>query len=470
MSNKCIMQNDTKYISAKRPSPAYPANHCCGEHKWGNNSQLYKSTADKNSVCKWKLITPSKTARIHWHDNVRNHPSLYGAPYDFGSYSMRYYYPFDINDRLDEKKFTCGTLIDINLQSEVGLTLSNGKDYTLRGEKDITEQEKYVDSDKLFDWYKDSLDELDSVPLNLSSNNTIALMSASLFNISNIFRDGVQLTLFLLSNKQLSKGEISNVLEGLTGMEAMGITHEIRLKSNKKYKPYGAVYTRAGCSPTSKPHGNYKLTTWKTTSSKNSKTTIVGKVDDTKMPTFPIIDAVLDESIHSDNIARYRYSNKKTRIKKPSATKPKPQKECPKGKVRSPKGRCVKEKKPSATKPKPQKNCPKGKVRSPKGRCVKEKKPSATKPKPQKDCPKGKVISPKGRCIKKKGKPFPGRKAMSKLIPNCFEQTTKKYNSPKRKSPPYKANLCCDAIKVGNDNNLWLSVPNVKGICTWKLY
>ena len=59
---------------------------------------------------------------------------------------------------------------------------------------------------------------------------------------------------------------------------------------------------------------------------------------------------------------------------------------------------------------------------------------------------------------------------MSKLIPNCFEQTTKKYNSPKRKSPPYKANLCCDAIKVGNDNNLWLSVPNVKGICTWKLY
>ena len=61
-----------------------------------------------------------------------------------------------------------------------------------------------------------------------------------------------------------------------------------------------------------------------------------------------------------------------------NSAKPKQEKKCPKGKVISPSGRCVKEKKPSATKPKPVKKCPKGKVRSPSGRCVKEKKPSAT--------------------------------------------------------------------------------------------
>ena len=67
-----------------------------------------------------------------------------------------------------------------------------------------------------------------------------------------------------------------------------------------------------------------------------------------------------------------------------NATKPKPAKKCPTGKVISVSGRCVKEKRHSATKPKPAKKCPRGKVRSPSGRCVKEKKQSATKPKPNK--------------------------------------------------------------------------------------
>lgn len=100
----------------------------------------------------------------------------------------------------------------------------------------------------------------------------------------------------------------------------------------------------------------------------------------------------------------------------------------------------------SKPKPKPPKECPKGKVRSPKGRCINEKKPSATKPKP---------------------KPYVSRKEYIQNK-NCFKQTTKKYNSPKRKSPPFKANLCCGEILTGNDGNEWESVANVKGVCTWK--
>ena len=98
----------------------------------------------------------------------------------------------------------------------------------------------------------------------------------------------------------------------------------------------------------------------------------------------------------------------------------------------------------SSSKPKPKKECPKGKVRSPKGRCIKEKKPTAKKP-----------------------TSTPSRKESSRNM-NCFKQTTKKYNSPKRKSPPYKANLCCGETFTGNDGNEWESVANVKGICTWK--
>jgi len=58
------------------------------------------------------------------------------------------------------------------------------------------------------------------------------------------------------------------------------------------------------------------------------------------------------------------------------------------------------------------------------------------------------------------------RKAKSSL--NCFKQTSKKYTSPKRKSPPFKANLCCDEIMTGNDGNQWVSVANKKDVCTWK--
>ena len=51
---------------------------------------------------------------------------------------------------------------------------------------------------------------------------------------------------------------------------------------------------------------------------------------------------------------------------------------------------------------------------------------------------------------------------------NCFKQTAKKYVSPKRKSPPYKANLCCGEVKTGNDGNKWVSIMNKNGVCVWK--
>ena len=535
MSNKCIVQTAKKYTSGKRPSPAFPANECCGQYKWGNNGQLYKSVADKKQICKWKVVSPSKPAQNYWQF-IKHHPQLYGVPYDFNMYSTRNYDTLD-NMETSAEQFKCGTVIDINLQSKVDLTLSNGKAYTLQGEEDIKEQEKYISSSDIFEWYKDSVEELDYIPLTLIPKNPIVLISTSLFNINNAFRDGVQLNILLGSKKPLNKKEIENALTGLTSMDSMGIGYDIKLANNNKYNTYGTIRSSAGSAPTSTRYGNYKLTTWElitisnsTNPNKNVKTSTIGKVDVTQMPTYPIMDAVKDESENTDTIPRYHYSGKTevkkpntnkpnankpikkcpkgkvlsasgrcvkekkpsankpkpdkkcpkgkvlsasgrcVKEKKPSANKPKPQKDCPKGKVRSPKGRCVKVKKPSANKPKPQKDCPKGKVRSPKGRCVKVKKPSANKPKPQKDCPKGKVRSPKGRCVKEK-KPFPGRKEMSKLRPpNCFEQTTKKYTSPKRKSPPFKANLCCDTIMFGNNGELWESVPNKKGICTWKPY
>jgi hypothetical protein len=104
----------------------------------------------------------------------------------------------------------------------------------------------------------------------------------------------------------------------------------------------------------------------------------------------------------------------------------KPAKKCPKGKVRSPKGRCVNAKKQSPVKAKSAKKCPKGKVRSPKGRCVTAKKQSAGKPKPAKKqspvkaksakkCPSGKKLSPTGKCIKdtRYGRPSPTESAKS---------------------------------------------------------
>ena len=50
----------------------------------------------------------------------------------------------------------------------------------------------------------------------------------------------------------------------------------------------------------------------------------------------------------------------------------------------------------------------------------------------------------------------------------CLKQTTKKYTSPKRKSPPYPANECCGKELMGNNKKMWKSIRNKKGVCQWK--
>jgi hypothetical protein len=59
--------------------------------------------------------------------------------------------------------------------------------------------------------------------------------------------------------------------------------------------------------------------------------------------------------------------------------------------------------------------------------------------------------------------PF-GKKSQS----GCVQQTSAKYTSPTRKSPPYPANQCHGKVMVGNDGNTYQSMPNGKNIHTWK--
>lgn len=49
----CVKQYSPKYEN--RPSPAFPANECCGEIKSRYGVQ-WASEPDKNNVCKWKKL------------------------------------------------------------------------------------------------------------------------------------------------------------------------------------------------------------------------------------------------------------------------------------------------------------------------------------------------------------------------------------------------------------------------------
>lgn len=51
--------------------------------------------------------------------------------------------------------------------------------------------------------------------------------------------------------------------------------------------------------------------------------------------------------------------------------------------------------------------------------------------------------------------------------PKCVKQTQKKYLE--RPSPPYSAADCCGMVLAGNDGKMYVSVPNAKGVCAWKL-
>ena len=98
-------------------------------------------------------------------------------------------------------------------------------------------------------------------------------------------------------------------------------------------------------------------------------------------------------------------------------------------------------------------------------------------------CPAGKIINPaSGRCVDrdgKKGKEIlkslkrkssPKKSSPKKSSPSdCVIQTSAKYNSSTRKSPPYPANKCRGKILRGNDGNMYRSASNINGIYTWRI-
>lgn len=52
---------------------------------------------------------------------------------------------------------------------------------------------------------------------------------------------------------------------------------------------------------------------------------------------------------------------------------------------------------------------------------------------------------------------------------SCSKKYTKKYTS--RPGPPYPANECPEkTIRTGNDGNLYVNLPNKRGIKTWRMY
>ena len=49
----CVKQTQKKYT--ERPSPAFPANECCGQIMEGNDGKMYISVADVRGICRWKV-------------------------------------------------------------------------------------------------------------------------------------------------------------------------------------------------------------------------------------------------------------------------------------------------------------------------------------------------------------------------------------------------------------------------------
>ena len=49
----------------------------------------------------------------------------------------------------------------------------------------------------------------------------------------------------------------------------------------------------------------------------------------------------------------------------------------------------------------------------------------------------------------------------------CVEQSLKRYVY--RPSPPFPANQCCGEVLRGNNGRMYLSKPDVNGICRWQL-
>ena len=136
--------------------------------------------------------------------------------------------------------------------------------------------------------------------------------------------------------------------------------------------------------------------------------------------------------------------------------------------------------KDSCTKRNPSPPCKKGfeeKTNKKGSRCCYKSKSKSVKPNKTSSAKDDKITREREAYLKWIEKVLEGKKITDKsgatlgYVPdnhNCTKQTSKKYTSPKRKSPPYKANLCCGEIKIGNDGNKWLSKMNKNGVCVWR--
>ena len=557
MSNKCVMKKTAKYTSEKRPSPAFEANKCCDEYRWGNDTYLYRSVADKKGVCKWQRIKQLKTAASSWTGLGADNILSYGYPYNYDRTSIRSY---GGSGNLSPKH-DYGTTIDINIKPTFDLQRLDGKDYIFRDDDDINEMKKYVSSDDLYEWFTNKLDDLDYSVVDYGVRDTATgLVSASIFHLGNSYKDGIQMNFTVHSKLPLDEYEIRFVVEALTSFDDDG-NHPIRFKGGKKYKSSALVSTSV--------HSNYKVSTWTMTDElidgryyKDLKTKQIGTQNNKKMPTFPVLDAkqyyqpisgkgprIIPRDYYEE--ARFMYPNNKAAHNKHVGSKQTISEETIKPvkpiKPNRPSGR-----KPSCSKRNPSPPCKKGfeERKNKKGAtcCYKSKskpekpnkpvrpvKPTASrkscsKRNPSPPCKKGfeERKNKKGAtcCYKSKSKPEKPNKPVRPVKPqkptrpqkqsgdgifmnmednntssdreaylkwvemvlegdkvedeegatlgyvpnnrNCFKQTSKKYNSPSRKSPPFKANLCCGEIKEGNDGNRWISKMNKNGVCVWR--
>ena len=536
MSNKCVMKKTAKYTSERRPSPAFEANKCCDEYRWGNDTYLYRSVMNKKGICKWQRVKQLRDAANMWTGLGRNNIISYGCPFNYDRTSIH-------NFASSTKDHKYGTIIDLNLIPSIELERLDNKSYTLRGEDDINEMKKYASSDDLYEWFTNKLDDLNYTVVDYGVRNTeTVLVGASVFHLGDSYKDGIQFNFTLHSKLPLNQNEINFAVEALTSFDDDG-NYPLKIKGGRKYKKNPLVFTSVP--------SDYKVSTWLTTSKpvngryyKNLKTVQIGKHNPKKMPTFPILDAKQyfepydinrPRTFSSNNYeqAQFMYPKNKAahskhvnlrQIKDDTTELPKQRKSsCSK---RNPSPPCKRGFEPRENK-KGDMCCYKSKSKP--GRPIKPNKPvkpnkpikdSCTKRNPSPPCKRG--FEPKENkkgdlcCYKSKAKPSnpsrpqrpqrqpedgvfinmkndesAEREAYLKWVervlegnriedesgntlgyvpnnPNCHEQTSKKYTSSKRKSPPYKANLCCGEVKLGNDGNRWVSKMNKNGVCVWR--
>ena len=321
----------------RNPNPSTTAGKCPKEYRWGNDMHLYHSTAGKKGVYKWNKITPTRISRVLWSEQNMNTIIPYGTPYSIKTESCHLFsQPKDV--------YKHGTLVDIHFSVGLEINPINDGEYPFEGEENIREQEKFFSSHKMFEWCNDKLSEEDRGDgVQHYFKNSVNLTGVCLYNIDNSYRDGLQLTLMFNSKNPMSEGEIEHAIEIVSSFDSDG-NFPIAI-NDKKYKDGALV--RIGMSD------GYKVTTWNFNTEKggvynNLNTTVFGKLNPTKMVTYPVMDA--NRLIKDDyaDIPQYYYSTTKPSTLSGSSKDgktpvSKPVKTCSPGKKLSPRGKCIKD-------------------------------------------------------------------------------------------------------------------------------